>query len=336
MGSAVAFATSGCFRHSAAMRRVLIIAVALLGAWGCAAKKPGSATEYFTVASQNLREGSYTQAVENYRNLLDEYPFSEYSEEAELKIGVAQYKNNSCPEATAAFTDFQRRHPTSPHLPLVGYLLGQCAEMQMRPSDRDQSASQNAHAYYQALIQQHPTSPYAELARERLQSCRETLADHELQVADYYSWHKNRKAAEYRMLDLVNRFNDTDVAGSALFQLGKLYKSEGDNDKAVLAFDAVQYHHPDHEVARDAAKQLTELLHGDPPPSGDPLAALKAETGRTRQIAIAQNPRPVQDTKQQPHRGVSSPSGNPMGTGFGLPQNTGPFGRTGPGGPGRY
>ncbi len=315
------------------MRRPLVVlTAALLGAAGCAAQKPGSANDYFSLASQNLRQGSYTQAVENYRNLLDEHPFSEYSEEAELKIGIAHYKSASCPEATAAFTDFQRRHPTSAHLPQVGYLLGQCAEQQMRPSDRDQSASQNAHAYYQALLQQHPTSPYAELARDRLEHCRETLADHELEIAEYYSRHKNKKAAETRLLDLVNRFNDTDVAGDALLQLGELYRRDQQTDKAVLAFAAVEYHHPDHDAARKAERELKELLNDDPPPSGDPLAALQAETGRTRAIAIAQSVRPLQDAKQQARRGAAP------GTGFGLPGGTGPFGRGGTPGPygGRY
>jgi outer membrane protein assembly factor BamD len=308
-------------------RSIVLLTAALLATAGCAAKKPESPDEYFKLAGQNLRQGSYSQAVENYRNLLDEHPFSEYSEEAELKIGIAHYKSGSCPEAAAAFTDFQRRHPTSPHLPLVGYLLGQCAEQQMRPSDRDQSASQNAHAYYQALMQQHPNSPYAELARERLAHTRETLADHELSIAEFYVTYHNEKAAETRLLDLINRFNDTDVAGEALFQLGELYRDEKQPDKAVLAFAAVEYHHPEHDAARKAEVRLKQLLKDDPPPTGDPLAVLKAETGRSRTIAIAQTARPVQE--KQARRPTS-----PAGTGFGLPQSSGPFGRGGTGGRG--
>lgn len=314
------------------LRTVAVLLVATLALSACSPKKPGSADEYYNVASENLRLGSYGQAVEQYRNLLDEYPFSEYSEEAELKIGIAHYKDRSCPEATAAFTDFQRRHPTSPHLPLVGYLLGRCAEEQMRPSDRDQSASQNAHSYYQALIQQHPNSPYTELARERLQSCRETLASHELQVAEYYARHDNRKAAETRLIDLVNRFNDTDVAGDALLQLGELYKEEGQSERAVLAFASVQYHHPDHDAARAAERELEQLAPENERPSGDPWAVLRAEAGRSRTIAIAQTG-PRADSRQQARR----PGGAAPGTGFGLPGGTGPFGRSsGSGYPGRY
>jgi len=271
------------------MRRVVLVAAVALVAAGCAAKKPSSANEYFNIASRELSQGSYGQAVDNYRTLLDEYPFSEYSEEAELKIGVAHYKNGSCPEATAAFTDFQRRHPTS---------------------------------------------PYSELARERLEYCRETLAEHELEIAQFYMRHDNDKAAETRLLDLANRFNDTDTAGDALYQLGELYRDERQPEKAILAFAAVEYHHPDHDAARRAETELKTLLGDESPPTGDPFASLKAETGRDRNIAVAQTVRPLQDQRQQAHRGSPQP-----GTGLGLPSgNTGPFGRSGGTGPygGRY
>lgn len=308
-----------------------LLGAALALAIGCGPAKPTTPNESFRIASEHMRLGSYGEAVTAYRDLLDEHPFSAFSEEAELRIAVAQYHDNACPEATASFADFQRRHPTSPHLPQVGYLLGQCAERQMRPSDRDQSASQNAHAYYQAVIQQYPNSPYAQLARERLQHARETLASHELDVSAYYARHANLPAAQTRLIDLVNRFNDTDVAGDALLRLGELYERDGQPDKAVLAFAALRYHHPDHEAAQAAEAALDRLRAdaGDPP-SGDPLAVLRAETGRTRDLALAQSPRAVAAARRPA-------STAPGGTGFGLPGGAGPFGRSsGYGSPGRY
>lgn len=311
--------------------RSAAVAAAILAAlaWGCGAKQQIGADEAYETASDNMRYGSYTQAVEGYKTLLDEHPFSEHSEEAELMIGIAQYKDNACPEASASLTDFQRRHPTSPYLPLVGYLLGQCAELQMRTADRDQSASQNAHAYYQALMQQFPSSPYAILAQDRLEYARETLANHELHVARYYDRHDNDRAAEIRLLDLVNRFPETDVAGEALLQLGEIYERRHDPDKAVLAYASVVYHHPDDEAAQTAGRALDRLEKTNPAPSGDPLVLLRAETGRTRDLTVTQAaPKPVQSSPR------SGPS--PAGSGFGLPGSTGPFGGRGGGGGGPF
>jgi outer membrane protein assembly factor BamD len=268
--------------------RLVVLGAALWLFAGCAAKKPLSADEYFNDGTAALEDGGYPLAVEKFRALLDHHPFSPYSEEAELKIAHAHYLNGSCPEAVAAFTDFQRRHPTSPHLPFVAYLIGRCYQRQMRPPDRDQSASQNAHAYYVAVLQQYPDSPYADLARLDMQYCRNHLAQQELLVAGFYSRRGNARAAEYRLLDLVNRFNDTDVAGEALYELGALYRDRGDSEKAALAFAAVVHHHAAHAAAARAAAALERLQPQVQVVSGDPLLALRAQSGRSRALALAQ------------------------------------------------
>lgn len=263
-------------------------AVTMLVTGGCASKKHLTADEYFKTANEELESGSLQLAVENFRELLDQHPFSEYSEEAELKIGHAYYLDSSCPEAIAAFTDFQRRHPTSPFLPFVGYLIGQCYERQMKTADRDQSASQNAHAYYVTLTQQYPDSPFADAAREEIENCRLLLAEHELGIARFYAKQGKRKASEYRLMDLVNRFNDTDVAADALYMLAGQYRDQGEDANAALAYAAILQHHRDTARAKDAEIALKELEGGDNVPAGDAVAQLQLETGRNRTLAMAQ------------------------------------------------
>jgi outer membrane protein assembly factor BamD len=287
----------------------LVLVILFAGA-GCATKNRLSADEYFKQASLNLRDGAYELAVEQYRELLDQHPFSEYSEEAELKIAHAHYLKGSCREAIATLSDFQRRHPTSPYLPLVGYLLGRCYEAEIRPPDRDQSASQSAHAYYLAIAQQHPNSPFADLAREQLNRCRESLAGHEYMVAKFYARRGNAKAAEYRLLDLLNRFEDTDMAAEALYALGQLYREDGERERAKLAFAAVSYHHPNHDIASDAKRALAKLVREEDPPRGDPLVVLKAQSGRTRSLALAQVVElPEPGTSPAPAAGFGPPLG---------------------------
>jgi outer membrane protein assembly factor BamD len=282
----------------------------------CGGKKPGSAEEYYTAANAYLRDGAYPLAIENYRELLDQHPFSELAEDAEFKIAHAHYQNQACPEAIAAFSDFQRRHPTSPHLPLVGYLIGQCHEQQMQKPDRDQSASQSAHAYYQAVINQYPESPYADLARQRLHQCRENLAEHELNIASFYAGRGNEKAAEIRLIDLIKRYNDTDHAADALFRLGEIYQSRDEPDKAALAFAGLLYHHQDHNLAGESEESLEAVL--DDPldrPVGDPVSALLARSGRFRDLGTV-----TADAPEAPTVGTKLPTaGGPPPRGFNQP-----------------
>ena len=102
-------------------RRLGALAVALV-ALGCAGKKPiippdklwGEAEEAFNI-------DAYELAVDRYKKLLDQHPFDQHAEAAELKIALSYYKAQRWAEAIAAFGDFERMHPTSAELPAVEY-----------------------------------------------------------------------------------------------------------------------------------------------------------------------------------------------------------------------
>jgi outer membrane protein assembly factor BamD len=267
----------------------ILLLSAVLAAAGCAAKKPHlTADQHFKQASESFRTGALTLAVDEFHELLDQYPFSEYNEEAELKIAHSHYLMGNFAEAIVALTDFQRRHPTSPHLPFVGYCLGMCYARQVRTIDRDQSAAQNAQSYFITVSNQYPDSPFAELAHEELGRCRKNLADHDLYIAQFYATRGNNKAAEIRLLELASRYGDTDTSAVGLLQLAKLYRRNNREDNAALAYQALTQLHPRSAQAASARRALGQLAAADPPApadspaTADPLDQLFAANGRHR------------------------------------------------------
>jgi outer membrane protein assembly factor BamD len=248
---------------------------------GCAAKKHLTADQYFNDATENFRSGALTLAIDQYHELLDQYPFSEYNEEAELKIAHAHYLAGNYPEAIVALTDFQRRHPTSAHLPFVGYALGMCYVQQMGTADRDQTAARSAQNYFLTVSQQYPDSPFSELARIELARCRERLAEHELYIANFYNKRGNHPAAKVRLLTLASRYEETDASADGLLRLARLCRAEDDTEQAVLAYQALAKSHPTSAYAATARKAL-EQLNADAAPAGDPVDVLLAANGRRR------------------------------------------------------
>lgn len=210
-------------------------------------------------ADDMFRSGAYGLAIENYREMIDQYPFDEQTEEAELRIAHAHYLNQSYIEAIAAFTDFQRRHPTSPFLPFVGYELGMAYKQQMGTIDRDQTAARNADIYFQQVITQYPDSPYAELAREESASCQESMASHEMYVARYYLRKGNFPATENRSFEVITRFPKSPTAADALFALGRLYEEGDDSRRAAMAYVAILQDHPHSARVPEATAALERL-----------------------------------------------------------------------------
>jgi outer membrane protein assembly factor BamD len=299
---------------------IVVTLIAALTLAGCAAKKKLSADEYFTQATNDFETGAYQLAAQEYRDLLDQYPFNDHGEEAEFRIAQAHFLQGNMAEAIAAFTDFQRRHPTSPQLPFVGYALGLCYARQMRTIDRDQSAAQNASNYFATVIQQYPNSPFAELAREQMAHCQSSLAAHELYIAEFYTARDNKKAAEMRLLDLLGRYNKTTEAADALSQLAQIYREDHDPARAALADAALAQNFPRTPWAERARHRLEQLGHDPTLLAGDPLSQLLA--GIPQPINTATAP-PVQvPGLDADHRGSTYAPGVPA---LAPPA---PFGRT--------
>jgi outer membrane protein assembly factor BamD len=215
------------------VRFVALVLLVLVAA--CGSKSKLSADEYYKQASEAFAKKNYEAAVNQYKDLLDQYPFDNHAEEAELRIAESHYKNKHYPEAIAAFNDFQRMHPMSPELPKVYYLLGKSYMDQMTTTDRDQGAAENAHGWFRVVIDRYPESPYAGKSRRKLAQCRNALAEHELYIATYYFKRKNRRAGENRVKGILENYSDTPVATRALEQLADAYARAGDHEHERLA-----------------------------------------------------------------------------------------------------
>ncbi len=266
------------------MTRFVTLLVTLALVAGCGGDKPKlSADAYYKDASEAFAKRHYEVAVKGYKELLDQYPFSDHAEEAELRIAHAQYKSQHFPEAIAAFNDFQRMHPMSAHLPEVYYLLGKSYMDQMTTTDRDQAASENAHGWFRVVIDRYPTSPFAAKARHKLSECRRSLADHELYIANYYFKRENVRAGESRVKGVLENYADTPAATRAIEALADAYARTGDAEHEQMARAALAERRQAEETVA-AAKPSTDTTskkkhrdHDAPaaaPDAGGPASAL--------------------------------------------------------------
>ncbi len=259
-----------CPAPAGLLATAVVLLPVLLATGGCAAKRQPTAEESYTSASQYFDTGAYEIAVQEYKTLLDQHPFSEHAEEAEIRIAQSYYLMGRYAEAVAAFSDFERMHPTSSEVPLVTYYLGLSYLQQMRPPDRDQAASESAHGYFRAVLDRYPGSPWAERAALRLRECEESIAGHELYVARFYLRHGRLLAAEGRLARILVSYPETETAADALLVFGETYEHRGFNEPARLAYQAILVHHPDVPGADTARQRLARLPGGDEMLAGNP------------------------------------------------------------------
>src|SRR5262252_7297130 len=144
-------------------RSTIVVLAVVASLAGCSGKKPGHpADQVWKEGNESYDDEAYDYAIQKYKALLDQYPFDEHAEEAELKIAQAYYSAQRYPEAIAAFGNFERMHPTSQFLPETEYHRGLAYLAQYSTADRDQQAVTNALTTFRNIVDRFPNTPWAD------------------------------------------------------------------------------------------------------------------------------------------------------------------------------
>lgn len=101
------------------------LSLALVGCSGSKEEVPDNPpNEIYATAQQKLQDGNWKQAITQLEALDNRYPFGPYSQQVQLDLIYAYYKNADLPLAQAAIDRFVRLNPTHPNIDYVIYMRG--------------------------------------------------------------------------------------------------------------------------------------------------------------------------------------------------------------------
>jgi outer membrane protein assembly factor BamD len=202
------------------LSRLGAVAVALLLLAGCAlfgqeqVEKP--AAELIKEGIKAYDKGNFSDAIKDFEQLKDWYPFSKYATVAELKIADAHYYLDQYAEAVAAYEEFEQLHPRNEAIPYIIYQIGRCYYDQIDTIDRDQTSARKALETFRRLIRQFPEDPYAIKAHTHITICLQSLAGHEFYVGKFYLRSKHYQAALERFKAVISDYPDVGMHYQAL------------------------------------------------------------------------------------------------------------------------
>lgn len=205
-------------------------------------------TALYQEAKTALNGRDWTEAITLYQKLQTRFPYGQFSEQAQLELAYAYFKNNRAPLATATLQRFLEAHPTHPNADYAYYLTGLIAfdedaswlgKLNGRAdlSDRDPQAARNAIDAFETMLNRFPESRYANDARRRVLYIGTALARHELHVAEYYLRREAYVAVINRARNIVENYGRTPTVEDALGIMAVAYK---ELDMEELASDTVR------------------------------------------------------------------------------------------------
>jgi outer membrane protein assembly factor BamD len=242
---------------------VLCVAVAVSGCSIFKKKKPTLAYEerpvelLFSVGADDLDRHQWNDAVNYFREVERQHPYSEWSRRAILMTAYAHYEANDYSEAIADADRFIALYPGNVSTPYAYYIKAICYFEQIVDVGRDQAYTQNAEVALGDVIKRYPNTEYAVDARLKRDMVMDQLAGKEMTIGRFYLRSGDSIAAIGRFRTVVDRYQTTSHAPEALYRLVEAYLNLGLTHEATMDGAVLGYNYPGDIWYRDAYRLLT-------------------------------------------------------------------------------
>jgi outer membrane protein assembly factor BamD len=238
--------------------------LSLVSTSGCSlfSKEPVKAEESWSVeriyseAKSALITEDYVTAIQYYDQLEARFPFGEYAQQALLESAYANYKSDEPEIAIATLDRFMRVYPLNPNMDYAIYLRGLTnftrdigifeKYIPRDESQRDPGSARLALEDFTTLVNRYPESKYSEDAAQRIVYLRNRLAQHEVNVANYYMRRSAYVAAANRGKYVIENYPRTPAMPEALLVMAKAYKILELDELSNDALRVLELNYPGH------------------------------------------------------------------------------------------
>ena len=220
-------------------------------------------------ATELVAKKKWFQAREYYRQLVDNYPQSNYRPDAKLGLGDTYLGENS-PEslvlAQNEFREFLTFYPTNARADYAQFKLGMCHFEQMLAPDRDQTETKEAVAELTLFVQRYPQSALLEDGRRRLREAQTRLSESEYKVGYFYWRNKWYPGAIERFRALLKNDPEYPMRDAVYYQLGDSLVKMGRRAEALPYFDRLVKEFEKSDYLAKAELAMKEQPAEPPPP----------------------------------------------------------------------
>ena len=212
--------------------------------------------EIYEKAHASMVGGNWARAEITFRQLIAQYPYGPYTEQALMETAYAQYKAGKMEDTVSTVDRFIRTYPTQRNVPYMYYLRGLANSgrdtvflqkvWKLDPSRRDLATPFQAYNDFNLLAERYPNSRYSADARQRMVALRNLFARHELDTALYYLRRDAWVSAAARGKYLLETYPQSEYQNDAVAVLGEAYTNLGNETLAADARRVLQQNDPQH------------------------------------------------------------------------------------------
>ncbi len=221
----------------------------------------------YRAAVKTLESGSSEDAIKAFNVLKLAYPYAtRWTTLADLRIADAYRNTGDYATAAVSYQDFIRTYPTHSEVAYAAYEAANCY-YELMPADyfflpdpwqRDRKTTQQAERALNNFIRKFPEHEKTPVAQEQYREVRKRLANHEIDVAEFYFKQKAYQGVVARLEKAIQDYPDVEVIESAHILLAHSYLELKDPVSAKRILKQLLSNYPQSTWAKDAQSWINK------------------------------------------------------------------------------
>lgn len=241
---------------------IVLVLVVLVGACSKKEVKPEEAFD----AEKSLAKGTELIEKKDYdeaRRVLLEVRnrdlTKKYAPLAQLKIAESYVRDEDYDTGVEEYKKFLEIYPDHKNASFAQYQIAMAYFVQIESPERGYGAAAKALGEFEKLKKMFPRNPYREMIELRIEKCRNTMADYEFLVAEFYFKKGSYIAAVGRFQQLLTKFPDYKKEPIVLYRVASCFRRLKNKDKALEYYNRLIEKYPSDNVIKDARKEFASF-----------------------------------------------------------------------------
>ena len=186
----------------------------------------------YATGADKLDRRQWAEAIDYFREVERQHPYSEWARRAILMTAYAHYKGGDYSEAIGDADRFISLYPGNASAGYAYYIKAVCYFEQIIDVGRDQAATEQSLSALREIVRRFPRTQYASDARLKIDMVNDQLAGKEMTIGRFYQQSSEPVAAMSRFKDVIDKYQTTSHTPEALYRLVALDLTLGLNDDA--------------------------------------------------------------------------------------------------------
>jgi len=247
------------------IRLCAILILLLLSLSFCSGKKemrpevPFDPKRSFVLANEQIEKKDYEGARATLLEVKNKDTSHEISPLAQLKIADSYIKEDEPERAIAEYQKFLEEYPDHRYAPYAQYQIAMVSFNKIEDAQRGYGYAAQALKEFEKLKKQFPRNPFRDVIDLRIKQCRNTIAEYEFLVGEFYYKKGSYSAAIGRLEDLLKNYPEYQGEAAVLFYIGMSYKHLGEDEKAREYFTRLIETYPNNKIIKKAKKALDNI-----------------------------------------------------------------------------